>query len=577
MDRIRSFFDDLGLFDEEDKNRTDSDKSSIDTKSIDIEDDIEAPVTAVTVVAADAVSPPSVLGSNRRKFLLTRNPSLPRAKSRSIRHITNSMVEEEEDDDDDDKDECYDDNDGKMNEFPRHDVSGLKKGSARSFTRFRYRSRSLPSANASNENVVSNTKDLVSCKTVIPDDSAVDETPANLFGYACGVEFCTSMELMDKIQGNGNADQNTNDDDEDDSILEHNQNTDSPLHSKPMEKKRSFLWRNKSIGTESNVAMTKTKIIPIDSKTVMTEATGDSNSSSTITKTHLRRWGHSKFWTLTALVFALTGCICAILTRQSLHFVTLREPLIITEMYEPIYHMGMIRVQICTNTSATTSSTVASLTESGDGILNISTTMTSTTSASVESSDCTITRFTREEVNDHLFNLSRSLLTMGSFLGIALTLVLTTSIVWETINLRPIAIGFLVAYFFQSFSMLFFDTELCREYKCQMDSGGYLSITTSICWIVTLIAVVRMDLFKLQSIRSRRREERKAKREARRQERKALALRKRQQREQLMIIDNFQKNTTQSVDMLDIEAVLTSDAEHQTAVTNKHDKRKMTL
>lgn len=582
MDRLRSFFDDLGLFDDEEYNKTDSDKSSIDTKSIDIEQGAGA--TAVDSSPSDTQG--SLVGSSRRRLSMTRNSSQRSVKSyvaTPIRRISNSMVEEDDDDDDD-----VDHNDFRKTSHELNDAaSDLKKGEARSFTRFRFRSRSnietdrFPTGASSSwhgREDVATTKDIASCKTVIPDDTAIDETaPANLFGYACGVEFCTSMELMNKIQGN--------DDDVDDenagSILDDDNNSNGNNGKQapnPMEKKRSFLWKTKTAGIDSTVGMKMNPKTMTDTKTVTTEATGDSNSNSSIhTKTHLRRWGHSKIWTITALLFALTGCVCAILTRQSIHFVTLGQPLIITELYEPIYHMGIIRVQICTNTSAAVSST--SLTESEDEMMNVTTAPSSSSSSSsvlMESPACTTTRFTREEVSDRLFNLSRSLLTLGTYLGIALTLVLTTSIVWETINLRPIAFGYLVAYFFQSFSMLFFDTELCREYECQISTGGYLSIITSVCWIVSLISVVRMDLFKLQSIRLRRREERKAKREARRQERKALALRKRQQREQMMIIDNFQRNNTQSVDMLDIEAVLNSEQEYQAAVVTR-DKKVMAL
>ena len=164
---------------------------------------------------------------------------------------------------------------------------------------------------------------------------------------------------------------------------------------------------------------------------------------------------------------------------------------------------------------------------------------------------------------------------MGTYLGIVLTLVLSTSIVWETINLRPIAFGYLVAYFLQSFSMLFFDTDICRDYKCQMATGAYLLITASVCWISALIFVVRMDLFKLQSIRLRRREEREAKREARRQKRKAMALRTQQQREKRMIVDNFQRDNTESFDVLDIEAILATEPTFQRDVDE--DKKVMAL
>jgi hypothetical protein len=372
---------------------------------------------------------------------------------------------------------------------------------------------------------------VISCRTVAIDDNAADDTPANLFGYACGVEFCTSMELMNKIQGK------SNDDDSDSIIDDHYPNSNN----NPVIKMNDSMKKDKCKDTKGNKSST----------TVATQDTTD--SSSIITKTHIRRWGHGKLWTIIALLIAYTGCICAIMARQSIHFVTLRQPLIITEQYEPIRQMGMIRVQICTNTSAT----------------DIPQDMSNATSLE---SECTIIRFTREEVSDKLFNLSRSLLTLGSFLGIVLTIILSTSIIWESINLRPIAIGFLLAYFFQTFSLLFFDTDLCHEYKCKMATGGYLSVISSICWIGALISVVKMDLFKLQSTRLRRRAERKAKREARRQERKEFALRKRQHREQMMIIENFQSKCTESVDVLDIEAVAAMEEEYQTAVVENGKK-----
>jgi heme exporter protein D len=160
--------------------------------------------------------------------------------------------------------------------------------------------------------------------------------------------------------------------------------------------------------------------------------------------------------------------------------------------------MGIIRVQLCYNESIPDNMT-----------------------------GCKIIRFSREEVEDKTYNLSRSFFTLGSFLGMVLTLVLSTSVIWESINLRPVAGGFLVSYLLQSFSMIFFDTDLCHVYKCQMATGGYLSITSCICWIATLMAVAKMDVFKEQSIRARQRAALRATRRAQRQEKKRMARSKR--------------------------------------------------
>jgi hypothetical protein len=555
MDHIRSFFEDLGLFVDGEENNTDSHKSSIDTKSIDVEDNIAVTMPewdAPIAIQQDRLSLSPSTHSGRGFLQRTRSQRSNKstitnsASTIPMRKVNNSMLEDEDD---------YDVVD--VEEKKRNTLTGgsgdisMNKGKARSFTRFRFHSRSndasngrltglmiMPSSNKKNMTCshINDEDNGISCKTVVVDDKGLDDTPANLFGYACGVEFCSSMELMNKIQG-------VQTDDESDSILEdeHQKTSNKPdiemNSSIKKEKLKNTSWKNSST-------------------TVATQQTTD--SSSIVTKTHLRRWGHGKFWTIIALLIASTGCICAIMTRQSIHFVTLQQPLIITEFYEPVRHMGMIRVQICTN------ATTAAALEQG------------TTNTTVVESGCKIIRFTREEVDDKLYNISRSLLTLGSYLGIALTIVLSTSIVWESINLRPIAIGFLLAYFFQSFSLMFFDTDLCHVYQCKISYGGYLSIITSLCWIGALIAVVKMDLFKIQSIRVRRREERKAKSEVRRQERKALALRKRQQREKMVIIGNFQSTNTESVDVLDIEAVATTDEEYQTAEVEK-DKKVLAL
>ena len=342
--------------------------------------------------------------------------------------------------------------------FPSHD--NIEEGEpiastkSRSFSRFRLRSQS---------NNIEEEK-IAECKSDVLDDA-----PANLFGYACGVGFCTSMEGCTSATGSMI--------DQADSILE------PPV--------------------------------------VDTKQSEDPDRLNSAPKTHINRWGHGKLWTMVALLFAWTGCICAVFTRQSTHYVNLRNPLIITEQYEPIHALGLIRVQLCYNESIPDNLT-----------------------------GCKIIRFSREEVDDIKFNLSRSLFALGSFLGMALSVVLSTSVIWESINLRPVAAGFLLSYLLQSFSMIFFDTDLCHEYRCQMASGGYLSITSCFCWIATLMAVAKMDVFKVQSIRARERAALRAERRAERQEQKRMAKRPR------IAVQNEKDLKAVSVDTLDIEATV---------------------
>lgn len=219
--------------------------------------------------------------------------------------------------------------------------------------------------------------------------------------------------------------------------------------------------------------------------------------STTITKKqHLRRWGHGRLWTSLALVFAWAACVCALLSRQSLRFVDFKHPLDIAPLFEPVKAMGVIRVQICRKKS-----------KSGMRW-------------------CEIIPLGREKVNDKFINLSGSLLTMGASLGVALTVVLSTSIVWETINLRPVGFGFLLVYFFQSFSLIFFDANICNESKCRMAPGSILCVMASIFWIAACFGVAKMDAYKVRSIRARRRAARKLARQARREKRERKLARK---------------------------------------------------
>jgi hypothetical protein len=104
MDRVRSFFEDLRLFDDN-ENNTDTDKSSSDTKSFDVEDSlaITMQTSVVTSTAQDALS--HSLSTTSRQSFLQRTRSAHSNKSNSIsiipiRKVTNSLVEEEDDFDD---------------------------------------------------------------------------------------------------------------------------------------------------------------------------------------------------------------------------------------------------------------------------------------------------------------------------------------------------------------------------------------------------------------------------------------------------------------------------------------------
>jgi hypothetical protein len=462
MEHIRSFLNDLGFLEEEGRN-TDSDKSSssrsVGAKSFDIEENGED-YDVKRLSSTDKLHATPIELKKSQSFF--QNPTFGLLKSSQKTLNMNGQGMQE-------------DRGGEAGDLTVIPIASTK---ARSFPRFRLRSQSngetstqldrasrfsrFPSRQKKAEE-----EKIVECKS-----DGLEDVPTNFLGYVCGVDFCTSMEGITSVTGEMV--------DESDSIIESPEKPVVDL-SKPM----------------------------------------DLEPSNATPKTHINPWGHGKLWTLLALLFAWTGCVCAVFTRQSTHFVNLRDPLVMTDNYEPIRELGMIRVQLCYNESIPDNLT-----------------------------GCKIIRFTRNEVEDWKFNLSRSLFTLGSFLGMALSVVLSTSVFWESINLLPVAAGFLLSYLLQSFSMIFFDTDLCHEYKCQMAAGGYLSITTCICWIATLMAVAKMDLFKVQSIWARQRAVLRAERRAERLERKRMAKRPR------IVVPNEKQLNTQTVDTLDIEATV---------------------
>jgi hypothetical protein len=215
---------------------------------------------------------------------------------------------------------------------------------------------------------------------------------------------------------------------------------------------------------------------------------------------HIRWWGHGKLWTTVAVLACLAGSALSIATRRSYAFVHLREPLYISPMYYPLYSVGMLQLHICYNTTLT-------------GVTG-----------------CQDLELTAEDVQDNMFDISRSFLSLATSMGVFFTIFLSSATFWESINLKPLGFGFLVTYFFQSFSMLFYDTKICSTNKCQMGPGTFMSILASLCWITACVAAAKMDYFKTQARRQRRREARrtyketkKASKSKRERSRKAMA------------------------------------------------------
>jgi tryptophan-rich sensory protein len=229
-------------------------------------------------------------------------------------------------------------------------------------------------------------------------------------------------------------------------------------------------------------------------------------------KQHLRWFGHGKAWTLIAILVSWAGVILSAYSRNSLQFVTLDEPLLIDSTFDYVDSIGMVRIQVCYNETI------------------------------VGQNGCQIIDLSPEIVNDSRFEAARILLTLGLWFGIFFAIILSTTIYWESINLRPVGFGLLFTYFCQSCAMLFFDTDLCNVNKCRPGTGCIYCIVASFCWITACGATAKMDAMKSRHARRRRRQ---ARREA---NNAAKALRKKRDRETKAIRKKLERETSSATE-----------------------------
>jgi hypothetical protein len=200
------------------------------------------------------------------------------------------------------------------------------------------------------------------------------------------------------------------------------------------------------------------------------EANSDRSSDRHGQEEHLSWLAYGFKWTVIGIIFSWLGFALAILARQNTSFATLETPLQVDPVFEPVVEVGMMNLKLCYNETY--------LGEEGD-------------------TGCMIHRLDSDEVNDAMFQVSRILLSMAILVGGFMSIFLTTASFWSSINLRPIGVGCLICYFLQSFSFLFFDTQLCAQYTCRVSTGCYFSIIASACWIMSCVAASRMEAFKM--------------------------------------------------------------------------------
>ena len=202
---------------------------------------------------------------------------------------------------------------------------------------------------------------------------------------------------------------------------------------------------------------------------------------------HFSCLSYGKVLTILAVLSCLLGLILAVLSKRSYSFVRLRDPLRISPHLDNVHHVGLVDLKLCYNESAKV------IDPALDGI-SLLVNETETDYQTFRQKGCYDFHLTAEVVDDAMWNVARSFLSIAIALGSFLTLMLFTSILWESINLKPIAVGLLVTYFSQSLSFFFFDSDLCRQHICSVSSGSTMSICSSVCWFAAGLLCIRMDV-----------------------------------------------------------------------------------
>ena len=136
---------------------------------------------------------------------------------------------------------------------------------------------------------------------------------------------------------------------------------------------------------------------------------------------------------------------------------------------------------------------------------------------------CRSIKITSSTLTDSLWHVSRTFLSLAIGFGFFLSFFLVSSAYWSTINLKPVAVGLLLTYFFQSMTFFFFDSSICREHNCKMSSGAASAVVASIFWFAAALGTIWMDMVFVQKKRRRERQERRKRRRERQRKRRREA------------------------------------------------------
>ena len=191
-----------------------------------------------------------------------------------------------------------------------------------------------------------------------------------------------------------------------------------------------------------------------------------------------------KLLTPVAVISCLLALVFAVIAKRSDAFVQLEDPIQLSPLFDPVNHIGLVRMELCYNETARVIDPAmdgAQFTAGATFVINAP-------------KGCYDFVLSPSFVDDAMWEVARVFLSLAIALGSFFTLMLATSVIWESINLKPIAIGLLVTYFCQLLSFFFFDSQLCRRHNCALANGSILSIVASMLWFVAGLACIRMDV-----------------------------------------------------------------------------------
>jgi hypothetical protein len=235
--------------------------------------------------------------------------------------------------------------------------------------------------------------------------------------------------------------------------------------------------------TETNLHSSNISGVPIlqtsDFNTVMQQDKQYCQDNEEEKQRHCRFWfPHGASWTTSTILLSVASLVLSIFAMKSVDFAHLGYPVSLGSDFLSVDSVGLVKLQLCLN------ATEATVQQRDEGL-------------------CRVIILSTEQDDDRLWIFARTVACLAVAFGFFLTAVVTSSICWDTINFKPIAIFYFVVYLFQSLTFFFFASELCQAQVCSFGSGAFYSSLATFLWMTTCFVCIRMDVAHLRKLRKR--------------------------------------------------------------------------